>query len=145
MIEDGSGQNEGAAHDKIGEVTDECRGSAFDKQLDNHFQKFCDDAGHRAQIEGADQDGDFAQIQLIEGRGEKQGDLKVHENAAQSSGHGNKSDVTGLGRAVQVGMDQPFGELGHGHQSGEDQQAHQQKGDVFGCGLQEFFHRDHLV
>ena len=45
MVPDGGGQNERAAHNKVGEVADESGGGAFQQQLQQNFDALADHRG----------------------------------------------------------------------------------------------------
>ena len=132
VIEGGGGENEGAAHHKVGKVAHEGGGGALEQQLEDDLHQLAHHARHRAQGEGADEHGHLAQVDLIEAGSEGQGKLQVH----QDSGHGGKdTDVRRPPGALLPGdlQPHPFHQHGHYKQGHKYPQAYQKIHHIVLC------------
>ena len=83
MIDHGSRKDEGTSHRKVCKISHERCGRPLKKKLDENLDHLRQNTGDRPQIEGADQNRDLAEIDLIEHRCEKQRDLKEHQDTGQ--------------------------------------------------------------
>ena len=97
-----AGSTKGAAHREVCKVAHEGGGGTLEQELDHDLYKLCRNAGHGAEIEGADEDRDLAQVDLIEGRGKEKRDLDEHQHARKAGKDGSIGDVVGVGKGLAL-------------------------------------------
>ena len=138
MVNDGGGQDQSAAHGKVGEVAHEGGAGALEQELDHDLDEFADHARHGAEAEAAEQHRQLAQIDLIEAGGEENGDLQQHEDARQGGAHGAHGDVLGVSGAHEVFADGFLRQPGQDGKSGKNGGDGQYEGQVFFQDLHGF-------
>ena len=74
MVPDGSGENEAAAHHKIGKVADKGGGGALEKQLQQDFDALGGYCRAGSQIEAAEQNRQLGEVQLVKFRSHEKTD-----------------------------------------------------------------------
>ena len=96
MVEEGGRQDEGAADDKIGKVTHKSGRGALQHQLQQNLDAFTDYSGTGSQIEAAEQDRQFREVQLIESGGQKQqGEIQHVQHGGNCGANADDTDAAG--------------------------------------------------
>ena len=95
-------QHEGTAHRKVCKVAHEGSGGALEQELHHDLHKFRRNTRNGAEVEGADQDRDLAQVDLIEGRGKEKRDLDKHQHTRKAGENGGIGDVVGVGKGFSL-------------------------------------------
>ena len=126
VIDDGCGQHHGAADRKVGKVADEGSGGSLQQELENDLQKFANDTGYRPQIEGADQYGNFTEVDLIERRRKEQGEFQKHQHSGDGTKHGDKSNGFCRGQPLRPFDQQLIRQPGQSGQGGKDKDTDEQ-------------------
>ena len=78
VVDDAGRKHKRAADDEVCKVADVGGRRALDDELHENLHQLRDDSGHGAEIECADEDGQLADVELIERRGEEQRQLDQH-------------------------------------------------------------------
>ena len=110
MIENGRGDDHGAADGEVCKVAHKGRAGALEEQLDDDLQKLRYDARDRPEIERADQHRHLAEVQLVERRREKKRDLQCHQHARKGRRYGDEREIARLAGPVQLAARQMLAE-----------------------------------
>ena len=127
VIDDAGGQDEGAAHNEVCKVTDEGGGGALEHQLYQNLKSFCGDTCHRAKVEGADENGQLTQVQLVKAGGEEQGDFNKHQHTCHAGEHCSVAYVMSAGEGLFVLADEFFKQPCQNNKTGDRCDAYQHK------------------
>ena len=138
MVDKARGQNEGTADGKVGKIADEGSRRALQEQLDQHLEQLRRDARDRAEVEGADQDRQLAEVDLIERRGEGQRDLDEHQHARHRGEDRRIGDIMRTGEGLDVAAELFLQKGRDEHDGREDRETGEDECQVF-HGFASFF------
>ena len=131
LIANRRGQHERAADKEVREVADEGRRRALDKQLEQNFQKLANHAADRAEVERADHDRQFAEVELIERRRDRQREIKNVQDGGNGGEHGDAGDGARGVQAVALLHHEALGQICRQNERRRHHKADEHKGKVF--------------
>ena len=144
MVPDGGRQNKTASNHKVCKISHKGGGGAFDHQLQQDLDTFAGNCGRGAQIETAQQNRQFGEIQFIEfGSDKQEGEVQNMQNCGNCGADAHNAHIPGFGNGSAV-RKKLFREFCQNRQRSHHQNADENKAEVIPHLLQKITHTCHL-